>query len=52
MGHVAPPISDYATDTKSALDNSIRICQVGWVGGWVGGKGFGLLFGNGMAWLG
>lgn len=29
MGRVPPPISDYATDTKSALENSTRICQVG-----------------------
>lgn len=28
LGRLPPPISDYATDTKSALDNSVRICQV------------------------
>lgn len=27
MGRLALPISDYITDTKSALDNSLRVLQ-------------------------
>lgn len=27
MGRITPPISDYVTDTKSALDNSLRVLQ-------------------------
>ena len=29
MGRLPLPISDYVTDTKSVLDNSLRILQVG-----------------------
>lgn len=28
MSRLAPPISDYVTDTRSALDNSVRLAQV------------------------
>lgn len=28
MARLAPPISDYVTDTRSALDNSVRLAQV------------------------
>lgn len=27
MGRITLPISDYITDTKSALDNSLRVLQ-------------------------
>jgi hypothetical protein len=29
MSRLPPPISDYVTDTRSALDNSVRLAQVG-----------------------
>lgn len=28
MSRLPPPISDYVTDTRSALDNSVRLAQV------------------------
>ncbi len=28
LSRLPAPISDYLTDTKSALDNSVRVCQV------------------------
>lgn len=32
FSHAQLPCSDYITDTKTVLDNSIRICQVGFTG--------------------
>ena len=33
FSRAALPCSDYGTDTKTVLDNAIRISQVGWGGG-------------------
>lgn len=39
MGRLALPISDYITDTKTALDNSLRLlqamCDLAAYGGWL-----------------
>lgn len=39
MGRLPLPITDYVTDTKSVLDNSLRILQVCVLGGVWGGVG-------------
>jgi hypothetical protein len=42
LGRLPPPISDYLTDTRGVLDNSVRLAQVRGEGVWCWGRLFGV----------